>query len=371
MLFQCHNLSNTIPLKKVLIHGLIRDEQNRKMSKSLGNGIDPNDVVEEYGADALRLFLVASSTLGEDLRFSTEKIVYMTNFLNKLWNAHNYLNNYLDFKEVKEFKHPLNQWMINEFNQFIKQTNKLFDEYNFSVLTNGIIDFIWNKYCNLYLELIHPLLNDKEYKNETIYLMHKLFNNLITVLHPFCPFITENLYQAFKQPHKSIMEEEWPIEIKSKIDKKKIDSISLLIPVIGKIRELRIKNNIKNAHVITINLITKHLDKTLSTSFLKMFNIKLNEVSSKPVNKSFDVLTTTSLSIEYQNDFTDSKDLLANLTKQREMLLSEIKRSEGILNNKGFMAKAPKAKVDAEKAKYEKYKENLKVVEQQLKQLKK
>ena len=102
-----------------------------------------------------------------------------------------------------------------------------------------------------------------------------------------------------------------------------------------------------------------------------MFNIKLNEISDKPINKSFDVLTTDSLSIEYQNDFTDSKDLLANLTKQKEMLLSEIKRSEGILNNKGFLAKAPQAKVDAEKAKYEKYKENLKVVEQQLKQLKK
>ncbi|MCF0227399.1 MAG: valine--tRNA ligase, partial [Malacoplasma sp.] len=371
MLFQCHNLSNTIPLQKVLIHGLIRDEQNRKMSKSLGNGIDPNDVVDQYGADALRIFLTASSTLGEDLRFSNEKIVYMTNFLNKLWNAHNYLNNYAEYKEVKEFKHPLNNWMINEFNSFIKKTNKLFDEYNFSVLTNGIIDFIWNKYCNLYLELIHPLLNDNEYKNETICLMHKLFNNLIIVLHPFCPFITENLYQCFKHEHKSIMEESWPSEFKFKVDHVSIKSISLLIPVIGKIRELRIKNNIKNAHVININLITKDLNKELANSFLKMFNIHLNQISNKPVNKDYDVLTTDSLSIEYQNDFTDSKDLVATLTKQKEMLQAEIKRSEGILNNKGFMAKAPQAKIDAEKAKYEKYKENLKVVEAQLSSLKK
>ncbi|MCF0124830.1 MAG: hypothetical protein HUJ68_03590 [Clostridia bacterium] len=145
----------------------------------------------------------------------------------------------------------------------------------------------------------------------------------------------------------------------------------MLIPVIGKIRELRIKNNIKNTHIININLITKHLTKDLAASFLKMFNINLNDISEKPVNKEFDVLTTDSLSIEYQNDFIDTKDLLASLAKQKEMLLSEIKRSEGILNNKGFIAKAPKAKVDAEKVKYEKYKESLKIVDSQLKALKK
>lgn len=207
MLFQCYEYDKSIPFSNLLIHGLIRDESNRKMSKSLNNGIDPNDLVNEYGADALRLYLMSTTTLGDDIRFSKQKIKFMTEFLNKFWNVHNYLDSYPLGNKPKVIKHPVNQWMMAEFNIFIKKINKLFKENNFSVLTGTIINFIWNDFCNIYLEIIRPLLSDAEYKDETSYLAHHLFSQFNIILHPFAPFITENLYQMGHHTHPSIMVE--------------------------------------------------------------------------------------------------------------------------------------------------------------------
>ncbi len=369
MLFQCNNLSNTIPLKTVLVHGLIRDEQNRKMSKSLGNGIEPNDVIDQYGSDALRIFLISSSTMGEDLRYSNEKIVYMTNFLNKLWNVHNLLELHHDYQEVKTIKHPINLWLINEFNSFINKITKLYDEYNYSVLVNTLIDFIWNTYCNTYLELIHPLLNTNE-RNECLSVANLIFKKILVVLHPICPFITETLYQTVKEHQTSIMDERFPAEINVQ-DKQKYSSLmNILIPIISKIRELRIKQNIKNVNVIKVNLINSELTKNIDLvkSIAQVYNIEVLNVSDKPVNQEFEVISTNNSIIEYLNDFTDLSKKKEELTKRLKFLEDEIKRSEGILNNKNFIAKAPKEKVKLEQDKYAKYLEDYQTTKKILEQ---
>lgn len=357
MLFQCNNLSQVNPLNQILIHGLVRDANNKKMSKSLDNGIEPNNVIDEYGCDALRLFLISGSTLGEDLRFDTTKLIYMTNFLNKLWNVHNLLDNHKDYHEVNQFIHPINSWMIDQFNQFIKKITKLFDEYNFSVLVTTLIDFVWNTYCNTYLELIHPLINSDIYRDEALTIANNIYQKISIILHPICPFITENIYQMFNYKLSSVMLESFPSEFKHKTNEEQTKLTSMVIGVINKLRELRIKANIKSITPIEINLINVFLAKhrELVVSLCGTYNIQINQISNQPVNKEFKILKTDECIIEYLDNFKDEATKKEELLKELKRLESEIKRSESILGNKNFIAKASQEKVQNEKDKYAKY----------------
>lgn len=370
MIFQCFNLTKKIPFKNVLIHGLIRDEQNRKMSKSLGNGIEPNDVINRYGADALRLFLIASSTLGEDLRFSTTKLDYMSNFLNKLWNVHNFINNYDKKSSYKQsIIHPINIWIINKFNEFIKRISSLYEKFNFTLLVKEIIDFTWDTFCNNYLELTHPLIQDNNFKDETLFLIQFIYKNILIILHPICPFITECLYQDLSLKNKiSILFEPWPKQIK-------INSISLhpnhteiIINTIKSIREIRIKNNVKNSHIIKINLINNQLNKqfNLIQKIMSLYNINLLAINKNTSDKDFITIRNNNVIFEYCNDFTSKSDQHEKLLKQKTILESEIKRSQSLLNNKNFIEKANKNKVENEKAKYKKYLADYELIKKEL-----
>ena len=364
MLFQCNNLTSEIPFKKVLVHGLIRDEQNRKMSKSLGNGIEPETVIEQYGADALRLYLISSSTMGEDLRFSMSKISYMSNFLNKVWNIHNYLSNYESDVKLTKLTHPLNKWIYTKFSNLISKVNKLFNQYNFSVLTNDLIDFTWNVFANNYLELIHPLLNDELYGKETIAVAKLIFKNILIAIHPFCPFITENIYQIMFKEQISIMNECYFEPNDKLIDQEASGVIEKLLPIIGKIRELRIKHNIKKTNIININLIDKILVKhsKFIQDFLNNYKIGTSKISSKRINNDWDIINLGESIIEYENKFVSKDDELDRLQKQKSILEAEIARSKQILANKNFISKAPVSKVELEKSKFEKYQEEYKVI---------
>ncbi len=369
MLFQCNFTDTSIPFNNLLIHGLIRDEHNRKMSKSLNNGIDPVDLIKKYGADTLRMFLMYSSTLGEDIRFSEKKIQFISSFLNKLWNIHNYLTNYKINKAIKEIKHPLNQLMVNLFNNFLKKVNTLFKKNNFAILTQEIINFIWNNYCNIYLELIRPLLVDKEYYDETIYIAINLFKKLIIILNPFVPFITENLYQTIDSHLPSIMEEKWPSTYNFKLNQKQILVMEILIRVVFHIKEFRIRNNIKQSSPININLVNKSLQNKINEAkdFLQRFNINLKEINIKPINKVWETLHDKDLTIEYENNFASKQEQIDLLLKQQVKYLAEVKRSEAILNNQSFLNKAPKQKVEEEKKKYKMYLDILKQINEKLK----
>ncbi len=357
MLFQCNFLIGKIPFKTILIHGLIRDPHGKKMSKSLGNGIDPNDLINKFGADALRLFLISSSSLGEDLRYSEEKITYAKNFLNKIWNAHNYL---IQYKKILNSKitHPLNIWICQKFNIFLKKYIDLFDHYNFSVLSKNTINFIWEFFCNTYLELIRFILKNEKYKKETIYTLHLIFKNILIILHPICPFITENIYQIFNYGNKSIMLESIS-ELNISFDKKnQILIMDKIAEIIKKVRELRIKHSIKSDKEIKINIIDKFLIKEhdFIRDFLLNFNIKLLSISNKQSSNEYKTIVLGDMIIEYHEDFINEKEIIRKLLLEKKFYQNEIMRSENILNNKNFLLKAPKEKVIEEKKKYEKYK---------------
>lgn len=372
MLFQCNDLSNQIPFKDILIHGLIRDELNRKMSKSLGNGIEPEDIIEKFGADALRLFLISNTTLGEDIRFSLDKISYMSNFLNKVWNIHNLLNQYEFDAHLTKINNLLNKWIYLKFSQLVNKIKVLYSKYNFSVLVKDLISFIWDEYANCYLELINPLLNNKQYSKETIAIARYIFKNILILLHPFAPFITENIYQIMFHNKTSILNETLFKINKNLLGYSSNKLMSKLIPMINKIRELRIANRIKKDVVIDINIIDKDLIKykEFVIDFLNNYKISVKKISQKRINDDFDIINLKDSIIEYHNTFVSKQDELDKLNKQKLYLEAEIKRSEQILANKNFINKAPKQKVDLEKEKYAKYKENYDFIINEIKRIK-
>lgn len=371
MLFQCNDLSNQIPFKDILIHGLIRDELNRKMSKSLGNGIEPEIVIDQFGADALRLYLMSNITMGEDIRFSMNRISYMSNFLNKVWNIHNLLKKY-DYKTANNITHPLNKSIYFKFNQLLIRIKSLYCKYNFSILTKDLISFVWNEYANTYLELINPLLNDKQYSNETVMVAKYIFKNILILLHPFTPFITENIYQIMFHDQISILKESIFNPNKKLLDGTSNKLMDKLIPIINKIRELRIKYSIKKDVIININLVDNDLIKQQKfiINYLNIYKINVNKIAKKRINNNWDIINLKNSIIEFNNTFISKQDELNKLNKQKLFLEAELKRSKQILSNKNFIAKAPKQKVDLERDKYAKYQENYELIINEINKIK-
>lgn len=367
MLFMCSWIKHKIPIKNILLHGLIRDSQNRKMSKSLNNGIDPMDLIEKYGTDALRLFLTSTVSAGEDLRYDETKIQYFWSFLNKLWNSNNFIQinfpNVLN-ETIKNVKLPINIWIINEFNKIIKNIKKHYDSYNLQLANKNLINFVWNVFCNEYLEFIKPFINDDQYKEEVATVCLTIFKNILILVHPIAPFITEHIFQnIFK--YKSILLFNYPTNIKL-IKTKKID-FTPFKELYFLIKDIRIKNNLKQSDVININLLTnKKINLDWLKSLLIKFNINLVSISSCREQNNWRVFKQKDLIIEIDNKIfpQKNKDKILSELKKLEF---EIKRSKGILANESFIKKAPKEKVNLEKTKLENYQKQYDELKKELK----
>lgn len=368
MLFQCSYLNKKIPINHILIHGLIRDNQNRKMSKSLGNGIDPMDVIDKYGTDSLRMFLTSTASLGEDLRYDEEKIGFYSNFFNKIWNAKNFISNYLSKENIKPKKFNLiNSWIIKSFNTYLSKIQKNMDKYNFVVANKYLVEFIWDLFCNQYIEFAKPFLNDEQYKEETIWTLRYLFKNILILLHPHAPFLTENIYLNMFAEQKSILLENWPTPIKITLNQ---TYSNLFIQVFNSIKDLRIKYSISRSTLININILTTDKIKLdLINQYLNKFNININNVSKARVNLNWDMISIGDIAIEFENNFVDKTKLLEKLNKQLKDLENELKRSDNILNNKNFLLKAPKEKIAIEQQKRKTYQTQYDQVKQEIKKI--
>lgn len=355
MLFQCGYLTNKISLKSIYFHGLIRDEQNRKMSKSLGNGIDPMSLIDHVGADALRIFLISTSTIGDDLRFSHEKIKYYWGFINKIWNAHLYISQFKSSDNELKTLNLANRWILKKFNSTLTKVKQNMDKYNFVVANKYLLDFAWEVFCNQYLELIRLDLKS-ENRNESIFVMNYIFNKILIMLHPMIPFVTEEIYQTMYKQEKSIMLEQYPLKIENRFSTTDNQTMNIILDIFKFSKSLRIKHNLKLEKEIYINLITRYkLIKNDLNNISKLCNIKINTISNERINKNAVVHSTLNCLIEYEEDFVNNEAQLNILNKQLENLTNEIKRSQMILANKNFINKAPKQKVDEEKQKYENY----------------
>ena len=357
MAFSARHFTNDVPFRDCLIHGLIRDEQGRKMSKSLGNGIDPIDLIDKYGADALRLFLSTNSTPGLDMNYSSAKMEAGWNFINKLWNASRYV--LMNCDETYKYEKPLiskeiDHWIVNRLNQVIKTATVNLDRYELAIAGNEIMDFVWNDFCSSYIEFTKSALNsdDLNVKHETLNTLIYVLEAILKLLHPFIPFVTEEIYQNIHGTKEvSIMTESWP-EIYEGIDEEKAKAIDNILQIIKISRELRTENNIKPSNELHVLIDGFELDDSLRAILYRM--TKLVEIES--TEEETIVRPTTFGKVSFiMNEIVDKKAELEKIDKELKRLESEIQRSNGMLSNEKFLSKAPKEKVEEEKEKLRNY----------------
>ncbi len=350
--------TNLKPFNNVLIHGLIRDSQGRKMSKSLGNGIDPMDVIDQYGCDSLRLFLTTTSTLGEDLNFSEEKIKANWNFINKLWNGARYIlnienSNCFDFNltnlEIQNLS-GLNLWIISKLNLLVSEVKKNMDTFNFVVAFKKIYEFVWDEFLNKYLEITK--IDIKNNNIQTISILGYVLKQVLILIHPFVPFVTEEIYQCLPHSLESIMMERFPNLID--LNNSNIQESEILFDILSEIRKLRKDRNLSNKQPINILINSKIIEgnRSFFDKYLNINNIYITDI----LNDNHIDIITNSINIQVNlENLIDNGLELKKLEEQLVFVESEIKRCHELLFNPNFIQKAPKEKVNLEKEKLSKY----------------
>ncbi|KNG79355.1 valine--tRNA ligase [Mycoplasma sp. HU2014] len=379
MIFQTLEYTKQIPFNDVLIHGLVRDEQGRKMSKSLGNGIDPMDVIEENGADVLRLFLLTNSTPGQDIRYSNSKVSACWNFINKLWNASRYVFMNLDddFKFDPNFYKQENldvtdKWILTELAKVQNYAFEKMNKYEFGLAGSSLFEFVWDKYCSWYIEFAKINLNNNQTKYNTQQTLFYVLKEILIMLHPYIPFVTEEIYQTMELKD-SIMLEQWT-NLNLSFDTSYINDV---IKMITALREFRNTNKINKSLVLEAKIAnTNDTHDQLFNKYNDQINNLLQTFINTKIIKDLDSDNKTSLSIdeyflEISNDlFIDKQELITQLENKLDQLQKEINRSENMLNNPNFTSKAKPEKIQAEQEKYKSYKEQFESIKTKLESLK-
>ena len=379
MAFQARHFTHNRPFKDVLIHGLIRDEQGRKMSKSLGNGIDPMKVIDEYGVDALRFFLTTNSTPGQDMRYIPSKVEAAWNFINKIWNASRFvLMNLDEDSSLKncDYSHmsSADAWILNKLNDTIAHVTENMEKYEFALVGNELYSFVWNDFCSWYVEFSKSSLNsdDADVKRSAQTTLLTVLNASLRLLHPFMPFVTEEIYLTLPHDKDSICLESWPEKIEG-VPSADMESMERLISMIQKIREVKVANDLKPS--APIHCMVKDLNGTVITP-----DDNIAAMLQKMAKAEWDTTLEGDLTVEtvYEGslyipsgELSDPEEEKAKLTAELERLNSELQRSKKILSNQGFLAKAPQAKIDAEKKKQEAYQKQYDVISSRLEELNK
>ena len=372
MAFSARHFMNDVPFKDCLIHGLIRDEKGRKMSKSLGNGIDPIDLIDTYGCDSLRFFLSTNSTPGLDMNFSKAKIESAWNFINKLWNASRFVLINRDDEFVPgELKllSLTDHWIIERLNNTIKQVTMNLDRYEFSIAGNELYSFVWDDFCSNYIEFAKSGLNsdNKEIKNATLNTLLYVLEAILKLLHPYIPFVTEEIYQAIHTSEDTICKEKWP-ETYDGVDLNAADKVDTLIEIIKEVRELKTENNIKPSQELSMAVETEFaIDDSFKAILLKMVKANIvdginGETIVRPISKGKVYFA--------MNEVVNVEEEIAKIEKELKNLEAEINRSNGILSNENFIKKAPLSKVESEKEKLAKYQTSYDTLLAKLKELK-
>ncbi len=361
------------PFSTVFIHGLVRDAQGRKMSKSLGNGIDPLEIIDKYGADALRYALATGNSPGNDMRFSDEKIEAARNFANKLWNASRFVRMNLTIDEIKlpsaDKLSAEDKWILDEYNRLCATVTSSLDKYEVGVALASIYDFTWDIFCDWYIELTKARLNDKESEGNVVAqnVLAYVLTGTLKLLHPFMPFITEEIYQSLPHDCESIMISEYPKFDESLVFTAYSESMTRVITAIKAIRARRNEMNVVPSRRAKVYIATKYKDAFNDGT--KVFFERLASASEVEIADSFEgvisaddavqIITDSATIFLPLSDIIDTEKEIARLESERKKLVGEIARLEGKLSNEGFVAKAPAAVVEGEKAKLAKYRENL------------
>ena len=388
MMTQGLELTDQVPFKDVLVHGIVRDNQGRKMSKTLGNGVDPLDVIDEYGTDSLRMSLILGTTPGNDIRYSSDKVEASSNFANKLWNASKFV--LMQLEDIEEFKENditeldlskmiyVDKWIISKLNTLVKEVTENLENYDLGVAAQKIYDFIRNDFCDWYIEIVKPRLFNKE--DESRYTVQFILNYVLCtslkLLHPFMPFITEEIYSKLYHKPESIMMTEFP-KYEEKLDFKNDEELAAeIMNIITEIRNIRSKMNVHPSKKTKLIFVTKTAKDEIEKS--EAFLEKLGFANKIEIQKTTENIPENAVAILSKNmevhipfeELVDIEEEKKRLEGEKKRLEAEVQRGEKMLSNPGFINKAPEAKINEEKEKLANYKELLENVIQKLEKMK-
>lgn len=384
MLFEGIEFTGHAPFKQILIHGLIRDHQGRKMSKSLGNGVDPFDVVEKYGCDSLRYFLNTNSSPGLDLRYDETKIESSWNYLNKVWNISRYVMMNIEGYHEVDLKHAklnlASRWILARLNQVIKEVDYNFDKYEFGEGNKALYNFVWNDFASWYVEISKVDLqsDDAENKNITQNVLVYVLMQIIKMLHPIVPFITEEIYQSLPHKEESITISSWPTVEEAFNDEEAINSLNIVMEIISAVRNERAKASKAPSAKINIRLEAKSQEVCDILNSAKPYLLKFTNPNELVItidkanleNQVVVVLNDLTIYIP-TNDLVDIEEVIKKLEGELKKLEGELLRSNNMLNNPNFVNKAPEAKIQAERDKKAMYEEKYNEVKAHLASIKK
>ena len=388
MVFSALEQTDQVPFHHVLIHGLVRDSQGRKMSKSLGNGIDPLEVIDKYGADALRLTLMTGNAPGNDMRFYWEKVEASRNFANKIWNASRFIMMNLEGKTVTEPENlndlcAEDKWILSHLNTVIREATENMEKYELGIAVQKVYDFLWDELCDWYIEMAKVRLwkaeEDPKAANDALWTLRTALTEGLKLLHPYMPLITEEIYCTLLAEEESIMISEWPVYREERNFPDAEKAIEGFKEVVRGIRNTRTEMNVPNNRKTSLHIVAKDAETAAMYENSKKSFVNLAFAKEILVQTDKNGISEDAVSVVVSNavvympleDLIDKDKEIERLTKETERLTKEIARCEGMLNNPNFVNKAPAAKVDAEKDKLAKYKEMMDKVKGQLEQLKK
>ena len=386
MIFSGYEQMGKAPFHTVLFHGLVRDSQGRKMSKSLGNGIDPLEVIDKYGADALRLTLITGNAPGNDMRFYWERVEASRNFANKVWNASRFIMMNLEGMEVTEPAisdlAPEDKWILSAVNTLTKDVTENMDKFELGIAVQKVYDFIWDEFCDWYIELVKYRIyhSDENYKsaNAALWTLKTVLGNALKMLHPFMPFVTEEIYSALVPEEKSLMMSDWPQFSEDWCYADAENITDHMKEVIRGVRNARAEMNVPPSRKAKVYVVCE--DEKLCEGFEELTTCACPLMSASELAVQADkagiaddavsiVVPDASVYVPLE-ELIDFEQEIERLTKEEEKLTKEINRAKGMLSNEKFVSKAPQAKVDEEKAKLEKYTQMMEQVKERLEALK-
>lgn len=371
MIFMSAEMTGKMPFKDVILHGLIRDEQNRKMSKSLGNGVDPMDVIEEHGADALRYFLTTNVEPGQDLRYEIEKVKSSANFINKIWNSTQFVLMNLNGFKIDDVNIDVNldfeeKWILSRFNQMLERVNNAFTTYEFTVFGKEIYNFIKFEYCDWYIEIAKTKLQANKDDNNVKSVLLYVLDKFIKVLHPFMPFVTDEIYKEINGKEISVFNDNWPVFDQNFVNKDIEKKFAYFENVTTQIRNIRLEQKIGNKKTLEIKLDASVFEESTLKVFLKLNNLEVvNEIANPTQNSYLDFTYELNL-----DGLIDNTEIIAKFEKEIAKLQGGLKGLEAKLSNEKFVSNAPEEVVASETKRFNLLKSELEQKQAELVKLK-
>ena len=396
MIFSGYEQMGEKPFKTVLFHGLVRDSQGRKMSKSLGNGIDPLEIIDQYGADALRLTLITGNAPGNDMRFYYEKVEANRNFANKVWNAARFIMMNMEqaeektgkrgwevsYEEIKDSLYRVDKWILSKLNTLIKDVTDNMDSFELGIAVQKVYDFIWDEFCDWYIEMVKPRLYSTEpgeegAKNAALWTLKNVLIDALKLLHPYMPFITEEIFCTIQSEEESIMISKWPEYTEKRAYEAGEKAVELIKDAVRGIRNVKTQMNVAPSRKAAVYVVSDSEEVQQVFIHGKQFFASLAGASEVTIQTDKTGIADDAVSIVIPNatvyipfaELVDITQEIERLKKEQKRLEGELARVNGMLSNERFMSKAPETKVAEERAKLEKYTQMKAQVEERLSQL--